>query len=124
MNWQAFTLNALRIVVGLLFVPHGAQKLFGLFGGQSVELVSRSGLAGSIEFFGGFLILVGFQTRWTAFLCSGLMAFAYWIAHAPDSLWPILNRGELAFLYCFVFLFLWANGGGDFSIDGILKKKT
>ena len=123
MNWRAITANALRIVVGFLFIPHGAQKLFGALGADPAATLSRSWWAGMIEFFGGLLILIGFQTRWTAFLCSGLMAFAYWIAHGTDALLPIVNRGELAMLYCFVFLYMWAHGGGDFSVDGYLRKR-
>jgi len=119
MNWQAFTLNALRIVTGLLFVPHGWQKLVV----NGVETFSRSWFAGVIELVGGLLIVIGLQTRWTAFLCSGLMAFAYWLVHGTTALFPIDNGGELAVLYCFVFLFLWANGGGEFSVDGMMKNK-
>lgn len=123
MNWKELTANLLRIVVGFLFMPHGAQKIFGVLGRDPVEVFSRSWFAGMIELIGGFLILIGFQTRWAAFLCSGLMAFAYWIAHGTETFWPILNRGELAMLYCFVFLYIWAHGGGDFSVDGWLRKR-
>ena len=123
MNWKELTKNLLRIVVGFLFMPHGAQKLFGFLGADPAELVSMRGLAGVIEFFGGLLILIGLQTRWTAFLCSGLMAFAFWMAHAPRGFWPIANGGELAMLYCFVFLFIWAHGGGQFSVDGWLARR-
>ncbi len=124
MNRQALTANLLRIVVGLLFIPHGAQKLFGALGKDPVELFSLHGLAGVIEFFGGLLILIGFQTRWTAFLCSGFMAFAYWMAHGTKAALPIQNGGELAVVYCFVFLYLWAHGGGDLSVDGWLRRRS
>ena len=123
MDWKQITANALRIVAGFLFIPHGVQKLFGALGADPAATFSRSWWAGLIEFVGGLLILVGFQTRWTAFLCSGLMAFAYWIAHGTDALLPIVNDGELAMLYCFVFLYMWAHGGGDFSVDGYLRKR-
>lgn len=123
MNWKEITANLLRVVVGFLFIPHGAQKLFGVLGREAVEFGTLPWIAGTIEFFGGILILIGFQTRWTAFLCSGLMAFAYWMAHGTEAFWPIVNRGELAMLYCFVFLYIWAHGGGDFSVDGMLRKK-
>ena len=118
----AFTQNLLRIVVGFLFIPHGLQKLFGVLGREAADDPLRL-LAGVIEVFGGLLILVGFQTRWAAFLCSGMMAVAYWMVHGLRHPLPIMNAGEPAVLYCFVFLFLWANGGGDFSLDGLLKKK-
>jgi len=120
MNWQAFTLNALRIVTGFLFIPHGWQKLVE----RGVETFTQPWFAGVIELVGGALILIGLQTRWTAFLCSGLMAFAYWLVHGTKDLLPIHNGGELAMLYCFVFLFLWAHGGGDFSVDGMMKKRS
>jgi putative oxidoreductase len=96
----------MRIVAGFLYACHGAQKLFGVLGGQS-ELHDPEGLlAGLIEFFGGSQISVGMFTRVAAFVASGEMAVAYFKAHAPRGLWPILNRGELAVLYCFVFLFI------------------
>lgn len=122
-QWQAVTLSLLRIVVGILFMPHGAQKLFGAFGGQAVPLASQFGVGGILEFFGGLLILIGLFTRPVAFILAGEMAAAYWMAHGSQGLWPILNQGELAALYCFVFLFLFASGGGDFSIDGWLRKR-
>ena len=122
-QWQALTLNLLRVVVGFLFVPHGAQKLFGALGGQAVPPASLLGVAGVLEFFGGSLILLGFFTRPVAFLLSGFMAVAYWMVHGSQGFWPILNQGELAVLYCFVFLFLCASGGGDFSVDGWLRRR-
>jgi len=81
-----------------------------------------SGAAGSLELVGGFLILIGLFTRPTAFLLSGLMAFAYFIAHAPNNFWPIANGGELAALFSFVFLYLFFTGGGEWSIDHIRSK--
>lgn len=118
------TLNLLRIMTGFLFAPHGAQKLFGVLGGDQVEnLVSLRGLAGVLEFFGGLLIVFGVFTRQVAFVLAGLMAVAYWMAHGINAFMPIENRGELAVLYCFVYLFLWANGGGSFSVDGMLRGK-
>jgi putative oxidoreductase len=113
----------LRIMTGFLFMPHGAQKLFGFLGPQK-ELFSLIGVAGVLELFGGALILVGFMTRPVAFVLSGLMAFAYFMGHAGDGFWPLQNRGELAVLYCFVFLFLAAAGGGAWSIDGLRRGKT
>ncbi|MGH9793261.1 MAG: DoxX family protein [Candidatus Acidiferrales bacterium] len=120
---QAITLNLLRIVVGILFMPHGAQKLFGALGGQAVPLASQFGVAGILEFFGGLLILTGLFTRPVAFILAGEMAAAYFMVHAPQGFWPIINQGELAVLYCFVFLFLVASGGGDFSIDGWMRRR-
>ena len=117
------TLNVLRIMTGFLMMPHGAQKLFGALGREAVPLASLPGVAGVLEFFGGLLILVGFYTRPAAFVLSGLMAAAYWMAHGTKAFWPILNQGELAALYCFVFLYLAARGGGDWSIDGCMGKK-
>ena len=122
-SWNEITLNAMRIMAGFLIMPHGAQKLFGALGREAVPLASLSGVAGVLEFFGGLAILLGFYTRPVAFVLSGLMAAAYWLAHGTKALWPILNQGELAALYCFVFLYLAAQGGGDWSIDGCISKK-
>ena len=102
----------LRIVAGLLFACHGAQKLFGVFGGlggqpgASVPLFSLMGLAGCIELVGGLLIALGVLTSFAAFIASGQMAFAYFMQHFPRGFWPIQNGGELAVLYCFLFLYL------------------
>lgn len=118
-KWQEMTLNLLRVVTGLLFAPHGAQKLFGVWGReQPVDLFSLMGLAGVVEFFGGLAILLGLFTRQVAFVLAGEMAVAYWRAHGMHHVLPILNRGELAALYCFIFLLFWAYGGGRFSVDG------
>ena len=126
---QAPALNLLRIMAGFLFFPHGAQKLFGLFGGfggqpgATAPLLSLMGVGGILEFFGGLLVMLGLFTRPVAFILSGQMAAAYFMEHSPQGVWPLLNRGELAALYSFVFLFLAAGGGGDFSIDGVLVKR-
>jgi putative oxidoreductase len=106
----------LRLIAGLLFACHGAQKLFGLFGGvgaspgATVPLFSLLGAAGLIEFVGGLLIACGVLTSYAAFVASGEMAFAYFMRHFPGGFWPIQNGGELAVLYCFVFLYIAANG--------------
>lgn len=116
------TLHAiLRIVAGFLFFQHGLPKLFGGFGTDRapVELMSQMGLAGIIEVFGGAAIALGFLTSPIAFLASGEMAAAYFLAHAPRGLWPIANGGELAALYCFVFLYFAATGAGKWSIDSL-----
>ncbi len=107
----------MRIAVGLLFACHGAQKLFGLFGGQQVELMTKFGLAGVIEFVGGLMIAAGFLTSFVAFIASAEMAYAYFTAHTPRGLVPIQNGGEPALLFCFVFLFIAARGAGPWSLD-------
>jgi putative oxidoreductase len=113
---QAYAL--MRIVVGFLFLWHGAQKLFGIPSSvpDATPLIVLY-VAGPIEFVGGALVMIGLFTRWTAFLCSGLMAAAYWMAHGAEALLPIVNNGELAVIYCFVFLFISARGGGVLSVD-------
>jgi putative oxidoreductase len=110
----------LRVVAGLMFAQHGAQKLFGVLGGTAQPLFSLMGLAVVIEFFGGLLIAVGLFTGWAAFIASGEMAAAYFRAHAPRDFWPIINQGELAALYCFLFLYMAARGGGSYSLDRTL----
>jgi putative oxidoreductase len=120
---RAVTYTLLRVVAGLMFWQHGAQKLFGWLGGPQVpELVSLRGLAGLLEFFGGILVVVGLFTRPVAFLLSGEMAVAYFMVHAPRGLWPIMNRGEVVVLFCFTFLFLAAHGAGSYSVDELLRR--
>jgi putative oxidoreductase len=109
--------SLLRIVAGQLIAQHGAQKLFGVLGGKAVPLASQSGLAGLIEFVGGLLIAIGLFTPIAAFIASGQMAAAYFIAHAHQGFWPILNRGELAALYCFVFLYIAFRGAGRYAVQ-------
>ena len=111
------TYALLRIVSGLLFLWHGSQKLFG-FPQEAPEAPAFIlYVAGPIELVGGLLLVIGLFTRWAAFFCSGLMAAAYWMAHGTNHPLPMLNGGELAVLYCFVFLFIAANGGGIWSAD-------
>ena len=107
----------MRFVVGALFACHGAQKLFGAFGGHVETASHKMLLAGIIEFGGGLLIAAGFLTSWAAFLASGEMAVAYFTAHAPHGFWPIVNKGEPAVVYCFVFLYIAARGSGRWSIE-------
>lgn len=122
-SFADIALSLLRAVAGFLFLQHGAQKLFAVLGSeQAVELVSLMGLAGVLEFFGGLIILFGIYTRPVAFVLSGEMAVAYFMAHLPRGFWPIENGGELAALYAFLFLFLSAVGGGSYSVDGLLRK--
>lgn len=120
-TWTPRLLSILRIVTAFLFMQHGTQKIFGFPAPQRSEfdLFSLSGVAGTLEVVGGALLLVGLFTRPVAFLLSGLMAFAYFIAHAPKSFWPILNGGELAAMWAFLFLYLSFVGGGEWSIDHI-----
>jgi putative oxidoreductase len=112
-------------VAAFLFMEHGAQKLFAWPASeprQAVALVSLMGLAGVLEFFGGFFLLLGLSTRLVAFLLAGEMAVAYATAHAPRGFWPLLNHGELAVLYCFLFLYLGAVGGGPWSLDALRER--
>jgi putative oxidoreductase len=113
----------LRIIAGLLFAMHGAQKLFGAFGGKVQPIASLPGLAGVIETVCGILIAVGLMAGLAAFIASGEMAAAYFIAHHPQGFWPIQNRGELAALYAFLFLFVAARGAGIWSIDSAASRK-
>jgi putative oxidoreductase len=107
----------MRIVFGFLFIFHGLQKIFGLFGGRTAELISLRGLAGVIELVAGTMIMLGWFTRPAAFIASGQMAAAYFMSHQPAGTWPIQNRGELAVLYCFAFLYFAARGAGPLSVD-------
>ena len=107
-----------RIVVGLLFAFHGAQKILGMFGGRVAEIGTQPWTAGVIELVGGLLIAIGFLAGLAAFIASGEMAAAYFLAHAPRGTWPIQNQGELAAVYCFAFLYIAARGAGMLSIDG------
>lgn len=123
-TWQPRTLSLLRAVTGFLFMLHGSQKIFGYPAAQKgpFELFSMSGAAGILELVGGFLILIGLFTRPTAFLLSGFMAVAYFMAHAPQGFWPLVNGGELAALYSFAFLYLFTAGGGEWSVDQLRTK--
>lgn len=123
--WRPSILSVLRIVSAFLFMQHGGQKLFGFPAAQRTpfDLFSLSGVAGVLELFGGALLLIGLFTRPVAFLLSGLMAFAYFMAHAPKGFWPIANGGELAIMYCFVLFYLSFAGGGSLSIDVLLRRR-
>ena len=123
-QWTPRLLSVLRIVTAFMFMIHGTQKWFGFPVPRATPttLMSLSGVAGLLELVGGALLLVGLFTRPVAFVLSGLMAFAYFIAHAPQDFWPIVNRGELAALYVFVFLYLAAAGGGPWSVDRLLRR--
>jgi len=117
--YQAQTYALLRIVAGFLLLWHGTSKVFGIPMPPSAEAPAFViWVAGPIELIGGLLVMIGLVTRWAAFLCSGLMAAAYWMAHGFQSPLPIQNQGELAALYCFVFLYIAAAGPGIWSVDG------
>ena len=113
----------LRFVAGAMFACHGAQKLFGAFGTERMTGNPMMLVAGVIEFFGGVLIAIGLATSYAAFVSSGQMAAAYFMAHASGGFWPIVNKGELAVLYCFVFLYISARGSGDWSVDAAMVSR-
>ena len=125
-RWDGFALTLLRVVAGFTYSLHGWQKAFGAFGGFMGHPGHASGIflvAGWIELIAGTLILLGLFTRPAAFLASGEMAVAYFMVHAPRGFWPIKNGGELAVVYCFVFLFLVAAGAGEWSLDAMLRRR-
>jgi putative oxidoreductase len=121
-SWKPKAYATLRIVTGLLFAQHGAQKLFGILGGSQRDLITQMGLAGVIEFFGGLLVAVGLFASPIAFIACGEMAWAYFQSHAPRGFWPVLNGGELTVLYCWIFLYIAATGGGVWSLDAAMKR--
>jgi putative oxidoreductase len=112
----------MRLMVGLLFACHGVQKLFGMLGGESQVSNPMLLAAGIIEFVGGGFVAIGLWTSYAAFIASGEMAAAYFVAHAAKGFWPILNKGEVAVLYCFVFLYIASKGSGPLSVDARPKK--
>lgn len=126
-TWAPEMLSVVRIISGVLFLSHGAQKLFGALAGPEgrhpVALVSLMGLAGVIELGGGTLIAVGLFTRAAAFLAAGEMAVAYFMVHLPNGPWPILNHGELPILFCLIWLYLVAAGPGPWSLDAMLSRR-
>src|ERR1700691_1667720 len=123
-QWLGKFLDAIyplmRFVIGALFACHGAQKLFGAFGGEG-PLNPRLKTAGIIEFFAGCLIALGLAAGYAAFIASGEMAFAYFTVHAHGGFWPIVNKGEPAVLYCFIFLYIASRGSGRFSLDALFR---
>ena len=114
--------SLMRVIAGFLYACHGAQKLFGVLGGPAMRHVPLMLAAGVIEFFGGLLIALGVFTAIAAFIASGEMATAYFLRHAPSGLWPIRNHGEMAVLFCFVFLFIASRGDGTWSARRLLKR--
>jgi putative oxidoreductase len=124
-RWSPRLLSILRIVAALVFMQHGAQKLFGFLAPQqagSPSLLSLIGLAGVLEFFGGLFLLLGLFTRPVAFILSGEMAVAYFKVHAPKGFWPLKNGGDLAVILCFLFLYLSLTGGGVWSLDRLWRQ--
>jgi putative oxidoreductase len=125
-TWAPVLLSVMRFMSGLLFLQHGMAKLLKFPPGAvppTFSLSSMPGYAGFIEFACGLLLVLGLFTRPAAFLASGMTAVAYFMVHAPRGFFPILNGGELAVLYCFVFLYLAAAGAGPWSVDALLRKR-
>jgi putative oxidoreductase len=118
----------LRVVAGLLFIQTGGLILFGWFGGipgqpGTPPLWSQTGIGGLLEFFGGIAILLGIGTRPVAFILSGMMAVAYWLFHAPSGISPVQNQGMAAVVFCFLYLYMAAQGGGEWSLDALLRRR-
>ena len=126
-NWAGYMRSLLRVVVGACIIMHGCQKLFGLFGGMfgrgPSPMWSESWVAGVLETVCGVLIFCGLFTRPAAFLLSGEMAVAYFQKHVPRGFWPLQNSGEVAVLFCFVFLYLAVAGGGPVSLDRLVRRR-
>ena len=124
-SWSGHLHAALRIVTGLLFLEHGTSKYFIFpateYFANGVDVFSLMGLAGALEIIGGLLIIIGLFTRITAFVLAGFMAAAYFMAHAPQSFFPMLNQGDAAILFCFIFLYFSAAGAGPYSLDANRK---
>lgn len=126
-KWTPRLLSIMRIVVAFLFMAHGSAKLFGMPAAQPTEPVSWQslmGVAGMVEFFGGFLFGLGVFTRPVAFILAGQMAVAYFMSHVPQGFWPLLNHGELSALYAFVFFYFAAAGGGPWSLDHLWQRRA
>jgi putative oxidoreductase len=124
--WAPRLLGVLRIVAAILFIEHGTQKLFGFPPSDHAmpEMFTLLWFAGVLEAFGGLLLLIGLFTRPVAFILSGQMAVAYWMAHAPGSIYPAINKGDAAILFCFLFLYIAAAGPGAFSLDAARDGKA
>ena len=119
---QAWGVTVLRVIIGLVFLVHGLQKLFGVMGGfggpgQTAPMATRYGAAGILEFFGGLLIIIGLFTRPVAAILVAEMIVAFFLGHVPRGGWPVENQGELALLYALIFMLLAVRGGGAFSVD-------
>ena len=126
-RWAPYLRSVLRIIVAFLFIAHGTQKFFGFPAADAratVPLLSQLGLASVLEMVGGSLLLLGLFTRPIAFVLAGEMAVAYFTAHAPRGFWPLVNRGEPAVLFCFVWLYFAAVGAGPWSLDALRAPRT
>ena len=127
-RYMPYTYALFRIVFGLMFLSHGLQKVFGMFGGRAIfggqlpALTSEAGAAGLIELVAGTLIMAGLLTKIAAFVASGEMAVAYFKGHQGTAFWPLENQGELAVLFCFAFLYISARGSGMWSFDSLLRR--
>jgi len=124
--WAPRALSVLRIIMGLMIIQHGMAKLLGfpvVASFANLNPLSLIGVAGFIELIGGALLIVGLQTRLVAFIVSGEMAFAYFMAHAPKSFYPLVNGGTLAIMFCFACLFFVFAGGGKWSLDAVVRGK-
>ena len=123
-RWRPYFLSVMRIVAGLLLIPHGTMKFWGWPTGEGgAELFSLMGVAAVIEIIGGVLLVLGLFTRTTAFIVSGFLAVAYFMAHAPQDFHPIVNQGELAVLWCFVAFYIFIAGAGPWSVDALLERQ-
>lgn len=122
-SWTPRVLSVVRLLAGLLLMQHGLQKMFGMLGGHQAQIASKEGVAGILELGGGFLLAVGLFTRPVAFILCGLMAVAYFTVHAPNGFFPVVNKGELAVIFCFVYLFFVFAGPGPLSLDAMLSRK-
>jgi putative oxidoreductase len=124
-TWAPRILSVLRFLMGTMFACHGAQKLFGAFGGMPPGAGGwMVNTAGPIEFFGGVLIALGLLTRFSAFICSGTMAVGYFYGHAAGGFFPKVNGGELAVIYCWFFLYLAAHGPGSWALDNLFRRRA
>jgi putative oxidoreductase len=128
-TWEPFARSTLRMIAGFTFSLHGFQKFLGFFGGMgghgaTATVLSLLWTAGVLETFGGLLLILGLYTRPVAFLLAGEMAFAYFRVHQPRGIWPIQNGGELAVLYCFMFIYLCTAGPGPLSLDRLFRKSV
>lgn len=124
-SWDRFSprlRSVLRITAAFTFTLHGTMKLFAFPAGRAMPLFSEMGLAGVLETFGGALLILGLFTRPVAFILAGEMAVAFFQAHFPRSFWPVISGGELAFLYCFTWLYISSAGPGPWSLDAILSR--